>query len=195
MTIILYRTLQITQKYTLISRSPNKNKGKGSLEAIWQVFCKKYCKVLQRQYLVTSAKAVTVWGHRGKWLQWKMKLSQFRASAATILERNWWHLLWKKKEINIAAWHYFGCARQLSPTWLLDRLLWATLCADKMPWAQPGVARSSKVEGWREDREKNGLFLFLFYLLQVNTAVINIILNTLVILMPPSFFLVLCVVA
>lgn len=33
-------------------------------------------------------------------------------------------------------------------TWFRDRLLWATLCADRSPWAQPGVALSNKDEGW-----------------------------------------------
>lgn len=46
-------------------------------------------------------------------------------------------------------------------TWFLDRLLWATLCADKIPWAQPGVARSSKVEGWREEGGKKNFFFCL----------------------------------
>lgn len=48
-----------------------------------------------------------------------------------------------------------GGAVRRSRTWLLDRLLWATLCADKIPWAQPGVALSNKEEGWRRDRERS----------------------------------------
>ena len=38
-------------------------------------------------------------------------------------------------------------------TWLLERLLWATLCADRMPCAHPGVALSNKEEGWKRENQ------------------------------------------
>lgn len=41
-------------------------------------------------------------------------------------------------------------------TWFRDRLLWATLWADRSPWAQPGVALSNKDEGCQTGAKKKG---------------------------------------
>lgn len=40
------------------------------------------------------------------------------------------------------------------PTWFLERLLWAMLWADRMPWAQTGVALSNRDAGWRWEEMK-----------------------------------------
>lgn len=71
-----------------------------------------------------------------------------------------------------------------SCTWLRDRLLWATLCADRSPWAQPGVALSNKDEGWQTQRREGNqtlpgslsvnapCIMYLFYLCNFNAAVL-----------------------
>lgn len=69
-------------------------------------------------------------------------------------------------------------------TWLRDRLLCATLCADRSPWAQPGVALSNKDEGWQtKSRDRNQTLsssmpanapciMYLFYLGNFNGPVL-----------------------